>query len=93
MANVNIDAEIIKKKRSTGGVGSTTMVELKNGCICCTLNSSLLPEVHKLVEMSNGDLDCILIEGSGIAEPQPIAQVLAPCLGPQKSPCPAHMIS
>ena len=58
------------EKDSTGNSG---MVTLANGCICCTLRADLLREVVRLA-MSR-QLDCIVIEGSGIAEPQPIAEM------------------
>ncbi|MDQ0048269.1 G3E family GTPase [Paenibacillus polymyxa] len=71
MSEVNIDAELIKKE---GGLSRTEekLVELSNGCICCTLREDLLLEVKKLTEQ--GGFDYILIESTGISEPVPIAQ-------------------
>ncbi|WP_025722952.1 GTP-binding protein [Paenibacillus polymyxa] len=71
MSEVNIDAELVKKE---GGLSRTEekLVELSNGCICCTLREDLLLEVKKLTEQ--GDFDYILIESTGISEPVPIAQ-------------------
>ncbi|MGR6762623.1 GTP-binding protein [Paenibacillus sp. T2-29] len=71
MSEVNIDAELVKKE---GGLSRTEekLVELSNGCICCTLREDLLLEVKKLAEQ--GDFDYILIESTGISEPVPIAQ-------------------
>lgn len=73
MSEVNVDAALIEQ----GGFSRTEekMVELSNGCICCTLREDLLIEVKRLAE--NGDLDCILIESSGISEPVPVAQTLS----------------
>ncbi|OAK75502.1 GTP-binding protein [Lederbergia galactosidilytica] len=70
MSEVNIDATMIKK----GGFSRTDekLVELQNGCICCTLREDLMVEVERLVQL--GDIDYILIESSGISEPIPVAQ-------------------
>lgn len=70
MSEVNIDATMIKQ----GGFTRTDekLVELQNGCICCTLREDLMIEVERLVHA--GDIDYILIESTGISEPIPIAQ-------------------
>ncbi|WP_144556027.1 GTP-binding protein [Bacillus sp. X1(2014)] len=70
MSEVNIDASIIKQ----GGFSRTDekLVELQNGCICCTLREDLMIEVERLVQA--GDIEYILIESSGISEPVPVAQ-------------------
>lgn len=71
MSEINVDAELI----SAGGSLSRTeekLVELSNGCICCTLRDDLLREVQKLA--AEGRFDYILIESTGISEPVPIAQ-------------------
>jgi G3E family GTPase len=70
MSEVNIDAAMIKQ----GGFSRTDekLVELQNGCICCTLREDLMIEVERLVQA--GDVDYILIESSGISEPVPVAQ-------------------
>ncbi|MGD7024166.1 GTP-binding protein [Rossellomorea vietnamensis] len=70
MSEVNIDASMIKQ----GGFVRTEekMVELQNGCICCTLREDLIIEVERLVR--NGDIDYIVIESTGISEPIPVAQ-------------------
>ncbi|OLS37871.1 GTP-binding protein [Bacillus sp. MRMR6] len=70
MSEVNIDASLIKQ----GGFSRTDekLVELQNGCICCTLREDLMFEVERLVKA--GDIDYILIESSGISEPIPVAQ-------------------
>jgi G3E family GTPase len=70
MSEVNIDASMIKQ----GGFSRTDekLVELQNGCICCTLREDLIIEVEKLVQ--SGDINYIVIESTGISEPIPIAQ-------------------
>ena len=70
MSEVNIDASLIKQ----GGFSRTEekLVELQNGCICCTLREDLILEVEKLA--NQGDLDYIVIESTGISEPVPVAQ-------------------
>ncbi|KAB2334815.1 GTP-binding protein [Cytobacillus depressus] len=70
MSEVNIDASMIKQ----GGFTRTDekLVELQNGCICCTLREDLIIEVERLVQA--GDIDYILIESTGISEPIPVAQ-------------------
>ncbi|MFJ7726234.1 GTP-binding protein [Neobacillus sp. NPDC097160] len=70
MSEVNIDAMLVKQ----GGFSRTDekLVELQNGCICCTLREDLIIEVEKLA--SKGDIDYIVIESTGISEPVPVAQ-------------------
>lgn len=71
MSEVNIDADLVRKG---GGKLSRTdekLVEMSNGCICCTLRDDLLAEVRRLA--GEGRFDYLLIEGTGIAEPLPIA--------------------
>ncbi len=74
MSEINVDAELIKQG---GGIRRTEekLVELSNGCICCTLREDLLIEVQKLA--SQGDIDYILIESTGISEPIPVAQTFS----------------
>lgn len=71
MSEVNVDANLVK----SGNTLSRTeekLVEMSNGCICCTLRDDLLREVQNLA--SEGRFDYILIESSGISEPVPVAQ-------------------
>jgi len=70
MSEVNIDASLVKQ----GGFSQTEekLVEMQNGCICCTLREDLLIEVDKLAQQ--GDIDYLIIESSGISEPIPVAQ-------------------
>src|SRR5690625_715507 len=74
MSEVNIDSELVQ---SQGGFSRTEekLVEMSNGCICCTLREDLLVEVERLVK--KGDVDYILIESSGISEPIPVAQTFS----------------
>lgn len=70
MSEVNIDATLVKQ----GGFSRTDekLVEMQNGCICCTLREDLIMEVEKLVKL--GDIEYIVIESSEISEPVPVAQ-------------------
>jgi G3E family GTPase len=70
MSEVNIDADLV---REGGGLSRTEekLVEMSNGCICCTLRDDLLAEVRRLA--AEGRFDYLLIEGTGVAEPLPIA--------------------
>ena len=73
IGEVNIDASLIQK----GGVVSQqndSLVALQNGCICCTLQTDLLTQLHDLAAQKA--YDYIVIEASGICEPAPIAQTL-----------------
>ncbi|HML93142.1 GTP-binding protein [Methyloceanibacter sp.] len=71
MSEINVDAELVRK----GGAGLSrtdeALVEMSNGCICCTLREDLLNEVRRLA--GEGRFDYLLIESSGISEPLPVA--------------------
>ncbi|GEP99238.1 GTP-binding protein [Staphylococcus arlettae] len=71
MSEVNIDKDLVA---DGGGLSRTDekLVELSNGCICCTLRDDLLQEVQQLVH--KGNIDQIVIESTGISEPVPVAQ-------------------
>lgn len=71
MSEVNIDASLIRDGGCNLSHTTETLIELSNGCICCTLRDDLLAEVRRLAE--EGRYDYLLIEGTGIAEPCPIA--------------------
>lgn len=73
MSEINIDASLVKK----GGFTRTDekLVEMQNGCICCTLREDLMIEVEKLAKQ--GDIDYIVIESTGISEPVPVAQTFS----------------
>ncbi|USK77633.1 GTP-binding protein [Peribacillus frigoritolerans] len=70
MSEINIDASLVKQ----GGFTRTDekLVEMQNGCICCTLREDLMIEVERLAKQ--GDIDYIVIESTGISEPVPVAQ-------------------
>lgn len=73
IGEVNIDADLIQK----GGVvdqKDDSLVALQNGCICCTLKMDLIEQLHDLT--SQHIFDYIVIEASGICEPEPIAQTI-----------------
>ena len=74
MSEVNIDKDLVA---DGGGLSRTDekLVELSNGCICCTLRDDLLKEVERLVH--KGNIDYIVIESTGISEPVPIAQTFS----------------
>jgi G3E family GTPase len=72
MAEVNIDAELLKINNNKLIKQEAKMVEISNGCICCTLREDLLIEVSKLAQ--SGLYDYLVIESSGISEPLPVAQ-------------------
>ncbi|HZG86890.1 GTP-binding protein [Paenibacillus sp.] len=74
MSEVNIDAALVGRE---GQLSRTEekLVELSNGCICCTLRDDLLKEVERLAK--DGAYDYILIESTGIGEPIPVAQTFA----------------
>lgn len=71
MSEVNIDAELVKKE---GGLSRTEekLVEMSNGCICCTLREDLMVEVERLAKEDR--FDYLVIESTGISEPVPVAQ-------------------
>ncbi|MFC3801208.1 GTP-binding protein [Cohnella sp. GCM10012308] len=71
LSEVNIDADLIQQG---GGLSRTDekLVEMSNGCICCTLREDLLQEVERLVLENR--FDYILIESTGVGEPIPVAQ-------------------
>ncbi len=72
MSEVNIDAMLVKQGQSAFKRVDEKLVEMSNGCICCTLREDLLTEVRSLAD--SGKYDYLLIEGTGIAEPLPIAE-------------------
>jgi G3E family GTPase len=71
MSDINIDAAIINKDVSLNH-SEERLVEMSNGCICCTLREDLLLEVGKLAK--DGRFDYLVIESTGISEPLPVAE-------------------
>jgi G3E family GTPase len=71
MSEVNIDAQLVKQENSLNRT-EEKLVELSNGCICCTLREDLLVSVAQLA--AENRFDYLLIESSGISEPLPVAQ-------------------
>lgn len=73
IGEVNIDADLIQQ----GGVvgkNDDSLVALQNGCICCTLKTDLMQQIVEIMKMDK--FDYIVIEASGICEPEPIAQTI-----------------
>jgi G3E family GTPase len=71
MSEVNIDADLIREGGANLSQTEEALVEMSNGCICCTLRDDLLIEVRKLA--NEGRFDYLLIESTGISEPLPVA--------------------
>jgi len=71
MSEVNIDAELVRAGDANLSHTQEKLVEMTNGCICCTLRDDLLAEVKRLAD--EGRFDYLLIESTGIAEPLPVA--------------------
>lgn len=74
MSEVNVDARLVEQQ---GGLSRTEekLVEMSNGCICCTLREDLMLEVEKLARANR--FDYLLIESTGISEPVPVAQTFS----------------
>ncbi|TNF43417.1 MAG: GTP-binding protein, partial [Cytophagales bacterium] len=71
MGEINVDAQLIQQGNTLSRT-EEKLVEMSNGCICCTLREDLMEEVGKLAR--EGRFDYLLIESSGISEPLPVAQ-------------------
>jgi len=71
MSEINIDAATVQNEVSLNH-SEEKLVEMSNGCICCTLREDLLEEVTKLAQ--EGRFDYLVIESTGIAEPLPVAE-------------------
>ena len=72
MSEVNIDASLVRDGGAELSRTDEKMVEMTNGCICCTLREDLLEEVRKLAD--EGRFDYLVIESTGISEPLPVAE-------------------
>ncbi|WP_428671385.1 zinc metallochaperone GTPase ZigA [Reyranella sp.] len=71
MSEVNIDAALVRQGGAELSRSEEKLVEMSNGCICCTLREDLLKEVERLA--GEGRFDYLLIESTGISEPMPVA--------------------
>ena len=74
MSEVNVDARLVESE-NTLSRSEEKLVEMSNGCICCTLREDLMVEVEKLA--NEGRFDYLLIESTGISEPVPVAQTFS----------------
>ena len=71
MSEINIDSQKVRNTISLNH-SDEKLVEMSNGCICCTLREDLLLEVSKLAKQKQ--FDCLIIESTGISEPLPVAE-------------------
>lgn len=74
MSEVNVDAELVKSENTLSRT-EEKLVEMSNGCICCTLREDLMVEVERLAKEDR--FDYLLIESTGISEPVPVAQTFS----------------
>ena len=74
MSEINIDAELVKSENTLSRT-EEKLVEMSNGCICCTLREDLMEEVERLAKEDK--FDYLLIESTGISEPIPVAQTFS----------------
>ncbi len=72
MSEVNVDAETLRRGDAALSHTEEKMVEMSNGCICCTLREDLMLEVTRLAK--EGRFDALLIESTGVSEPMPVAE-------------------
>ena len=72
MSEINIDAEMIKNTEASLSRTEEKLVEMSNGCICCTLREDLLLEIQQLAKQKK--FDYLVIESTGISEPLPVAE-------------------
>lgn len=75
MSEVNIDAALVRGGQAELSRTEETLVEMSNGCICCTLREDLLLEISRLA--GQGRFDYLLIESTGISEPLPVAETFS----------------
>lgn len=74
MSEVNVDARLVESENTLSRT-EEKLVEMSNGCICCTLREDLMVEVERLANEKR--FDYLLIESSGISEPVPVAQTFS----------------
>ncbi|MBG90492.1 MAG: hypothetical protein CL521_01590 [Actinobacteria bacterium] len=72
MSEINIDAQLIKNGETSLSRTEEKLVEMSNGCICCTLREDLLIEIQRLAKENR--FDYLVIESTGISEPLPVAE-------------------
>lgn len=75
MSEVNVDAQLVKSGDARLSRTEEKMVEMSNGCICCTLREDLMLEVSKLAR--EGRFDALVIESTGVSEPMPVAETFS----------------
>jgi G3E family GTPase len=80
--SINIDAALIKKTHSLTKT-KEKVIALQNGCICCTLRGDLLEELVRISQLE--EFDYIIIESSGISEPEQVAETFDARLAEQMS--------
>ena len=74
MSEVNVDADLVKNENTLSRT-EEKLVEMSNGCICCTIREDLMIEVEKLAKAQK--FDYLIIESTGISEPIPVAQTFS----------------
>ena len=74
MSEVNVDAQLVRQENTLSRT-EERLVEMSNGCICCTLREDLMIEVERLAKENR--FDYLLIESTGISEPLPVAQTFS----------------
>jgi G3E family GTPase len=72
MSEINVDAETLRRGDASLSHTEEKLVEMSNGCICCTLREDLIVEVSRLAKQ--GRFDALLIESTGVSEPMPVAE-------------------
>lgn len=74
MGEINVDAKLVQNENSLSRT-EEKLVEMSNGCICCTLREDLMVEVERMAKEDR--FDYLLIESTGISEPVPVAQTFS----------------
>ena len=74
MSEINVDAKLVQNENSLSRT-EEKLVEMSNGCICCTLREDLMVEVERMAKEDR--FDYLLIESTGISEPVPVAQTFS----------------